>query len=248
MQHDVKRVRHEIKQRRLRVRSVSRITPKMIRIVFEGDGLDSFVSMAPDDHVKLFFPSDGGGTERRDYTPRHFDSTEHTLSIDFAVHDAGPATRWAVSAAPGDELIMAGPRGSMIIPPSYDWWLLVGDESALPAIGRRIEETAGGIKVISLAAITGPEEEQSFETKADLQALWVHRPAERADDPTPLITALKTLELPQGDGFVWIAAEAHVARAARDYMAGVRQHPATAMKAAGYWIKGLADAHEKFEN
>jgi hypothetical protein len=54
------------------------------------DGLSDFISLAPDDHVKLFFLVEAGGIERRDYTPRHFDQVARTLAIDFAVHDAGP--------------------------------------------------------------------------------------------------------------------------------------------------------------
>ena len=49
---------------------------------------------------------------------------QDTLEIDFAIHDAGPATRWAAQAKPGDTLALGGPRGSFIIPTTYDWHLL----------------------------------------------------------------------------------------------------------------------------
>ena len=55
----VRRVRHETRLRLLQVREVSRITPKMVRIVVGGDELAGFVSAAHDDHVKLFFPQPG---------------------------------------------------------------------------------------------------------------------------------------------------------------------------------------------
>ncbi|HMR30567.1 MAG TPA: siderophore-interacting protein [Geminicoccaceae bacterium] len=242
--HRITRHRHEIRWRRLTVKQKTRITPGMIRILLEGEDLADFVSLAPDDHVKLSIET-GGEPERRDYTPRHFDPAARTLAIDFAVHDAGPATQWAIDAAPGEVLEIGGPRGSAVVSPTFDWWLLVGDETALPAIGRRIEELPEGTAVVSVVAVTDEREQQAFATRARHEAIWVHRPLDRADDPAPLLAALRGIALPAGDGFVWIAAEARVARAVRDELVGSRGHPMAWTKAAGYWRKGVADAHDK---
>lgn len=247
MDHPITRHRHELKRRALTIREKTRITPHMIRILFEGADLEDFVSLAPDDHVKLIIPTKTGEAERRDYTPRRFDRAARTLTIDFAVHEAGPATRWAIEATPGDRLDIGGPRGSLVVEPSFDWWLLVGDETALPAIGRRIEELPAGAHVTSVVAVTDSKEEQSFTTAARHEAIWVHRPSDRADDPAPLLAALQARPLPKGDGFLWIAAEARVARAVREYLVNVCGHPLAWTKAAGYWLKGIADAHEKLE-
>lgn len=245
MDHQITRHRHELKFRKLTVKETSRLTPNMLRILFAGDDLADFVSLGADDHVKLFIPTAAGETERRDYTPRRFDREARTLAVDFAIHDAGPATLWALQARPGDTLEVGGPRGSMVVPPSFAWWLLVGDETALPAIGRRIEELPAGTRVISVVAIADDGDRQSFATAADHQAVWVRRPLERADDPAPVVAALAQLSLPQGDGFAWIAAEARVARAARDHLVNERGHPLQWTRAAGYWRKGVADADEK---
>ncbi len=247
MTHHITRHRHELKFRDLTVKEILRVTPNMIRILLGGDDLADFVSLGADDHVKLFIPNEAGEPERRDYTPRYFDREKRLLAIDFAVHEAGPATRWALDAKPGDGLRIGGPRGSLVVPPSFDWWLLVGDETALPAIGRRIEEAPAGTRMISVAAVADSRDEQVFDTKADLQTIWVHRPLDRADDPAPLLEALRALTLPEGDGFVWIAAEAAVARAARACLVEERGHPLAWTKAAGYWVKGVADAHEKLD-
>lgn len=136
MQHQVLRVRHETKRRRLTVREVARVTPGMIRVVLADPSLADFVSAGFDDHVKLFFPSEGE-PERRDYTPRAFDAAAGTLTVDFMLHDAGPATRWAADARPGDTIEIGGPRGSVVVSDSFDWWLLVGDETALGGINAK---------------------------------------------------------------------------------------------------------------
>ncbi len=247
MQHQIIRIRHEVKRRRLTVRETLPITTGMLRVVLEGDDLADFVSSAPDDHVKLFIPAGEGAAARRDFTPRRFDPEACTLAIDFALHDGGPATNWAMAAQPGDTIEVGGPRGSVVVPMTFAWWLLVADETGLPALGRRLEEMPGGVRVTSLVAVAGPGEEQAFRTEADHRALWVHRPLDRADDPGPLLAVLETLDLPSGDGFVWTAAEARVARAVRDHICGTRGHPSAWTRMSGYWVKGQADAQEKFE-
>jgi NADPH-dependent ferric siderophore reductase len=195
----------------------------------------------PDDHVKLLFPGEFGEAIRRDYTPRFYSPKTQQLTIDFALHDGGPATEWAMAAEVGDTLEIAGPRGSAIVPASFDWWLLIGDETALPAIGRRIEELAPGTLVTSLGLVTGAEEEKVFDTRATLTPLWVHRPARAADDANP---ALAVLDFPPGDGFIWIAAEARVACRLRDYVVEGHGHAIAWTKASGYWLKGEADADD----
>jgi NADPH-dependent ferric siderophore reductase len=245
VEHQITRHRLEPRRRSLTVKETTRITPNMIRILFEGADLEDFVSMGPDDHVKLFIPSETGEVERRDYTPRHFDRDACTLVIDFAVHDAGPATRWAIEAEPGDKLEIGGPRGSAVVSPTFDWWLLIGDETALPAIGRRIEEMPSGTRVISVVAVADEAEEQIFDSAARHEPVWIHRSLDRADDPAPLLSTLRTMPLPNGDGFVWIAAEGRVARALRNYVVESCGHPLAWTKAAGYWLKGVADAHDK---
>jgi NADPH-dependent ferric siderophore reductase len=122
----------------------------MLRLTLAGAELTGFTSLSPDDHVKVVVPAEAGSTERRDYTPRRFDAQTHELAIDFALHDGGPVTTWARHARPGDPAEIGGPRGSMRVPHDFDWWLLIGDETALPAIGRRIEELPERTPVTSI--------------------------------------------------------------------------------------------------
>lgn len=247
MDQIITRHRHELKRRTLTVTKTHRITPNMIRIVLHSDDLGDFISLGPDDHVKLFFDGNGDKPEMRDYTPRAFDNAARTLTLDFAVHGEGPATQWAERAVPGDRLNIGGPRGSAVVAPVFDWYLLIGDETALPAIGRWIEEMPAGTQVISLAAIASEAEQQVFETPARHQAIWVHRPLSDGADPAALMRGLRALTLPEGKGFIWIAAEAGVARAARDHVQSELGHPKEWLKASGYWLLGATDAHQSLD-
>ncbi|EJT05251.1 siderophore-interacting protein [Rhizobium sp. CCGE 510] len=240
----IERVRHDTRRRTLTAESVVDITPGMRRITLTGDDLADFISLAPDDHIKIFLPADDGGEERRDYTPRRYDNAGRKLTIDFALHEAGPVTRWAIGARPGDRLEIGGPRGSAVISKAVTRWLLIGDETALPAIGRRIEESPSETLITTVAAVTGPLEEQTFDTSAELHVHWAHRPLSQATDATALLKLLRAVDI-QPETFIWVAAEASVTRDIRAHLLE-RGCPLGWIKASGYWVFGKADTTEKF--
>lgn len=248
LRHQISRVRRETRRRRITVTAVERLTPKMQRLCFASPDLHDFSSLAPDDHIKLFLPDptgpDPAGVCMRDYTPRRFDPAQGTLTIDFALHDAGPATAWALAAQVGDRLEIGGPRGSNVVADDFDWYLLIGDETALPAIGRRLEELRPGVPVTSLVAIDSDAERQSITTPAAWTPHWIARSG--SGDATLLGAALPAA-LPPGDGYVWIAAEAQVARALRTHILALG-HPKLWLKAAGYWARGTAAIHETIQD
>ena len=234
------KVRHEPKVRSLTVRRVERITPAMVRVVLVGRDLDDFASSGFDDHIKIIVPTERG-TEARDYTPRRFDPSSRELTIDFAVHEAGPATAWATRAKAGDRLDVAGPKK----PPEHvRRWLLIGDETALPAIGRFIEEADNDTDITSVIAVASAKEEQRFRSRARVTTLWAHRPLAEADRPGAIVERLHDIVVAP-DTFVWIAAEARVARHLRCYLSEFHDQPVGWMKAGGYWVRGQSDAHER---
>lgn len=237
----VTRMRHDLVRRTLTVSAVERLTPLMIRLTVEGPELEGFVSGAFDDHMKLVVPDAEGNEVRRDYTPRRYDGGK--LLLDVVDHPGGPAADWARAVAVGDPVRIGGPRGSSVIGGDIAGWVLIGDETALPAIGRKIEELPADMPVTSLVAVPGPADEQRFDTAARHEARWIHRPLAQATDPQVFLDALPGLELPP-QTFVWVAAEAQVARAIRAALLH-RGHPKQWIKAAGYWAAGEADTSVK---
>jgi NADPH-dependent ferric siderophore reductase len=257
---EIRRVRHEVKQRRLQVDKITAITPKMLRITLAGAELAGFTSLGFDDHIKLFFPKEPmiekqpvPGSEpaerppMRDYTPR-YDAAAGVLHVDFAIHDAGPATDWALQARVGDSLSIGGPRGSAIIPLEFDWYLFIGDETALPAIGRRLEELPAGSHAVVIVEVEDAAEEQSFTSKAKLRIHWVHRHGAPAGSGDALSAALRTSEFLPGDCFAWAAAESNVARALRRVLIDERGVNRSWVKAAGYWKRGAAAVHDTIDD
>lgn len=237
----VQRVRHELKRRTLTVLRNIAVSPHVRSVTFSGDELSDFVSLSFDDHVKLFLPSDEGAAPlMRDYTPRHFNVAARELSIEFALHGEGPAARWAEQAQPGQTLQIGGPRGSFIIPADLDWHLLVGDESALPAIARRLEELPAGAPVTAIVQVADLADRRALTTVAQLQLHWVASAAEG-------LTTLRALHLPAGEGYAWCAGEAAAMAAVRQVLVnelGVARH---AVRAAAYWKRGAVAHHENLE-
>lgn len=230
----VQRVRHELKKRTLQVQRVERLSPLFQRVTLTGESLADFVSAAHDDHVKIMLPDATGETVMREYTPRHFDTSARTLVLDFALHGEGPAASWAAQAAVGQTLTVAGPRGSFVVANDFDWYVLVGDETALPAIARRLEELPAGCRaIVRLALADAADRALLPPTAATLDLGWV-------DTAEALVDAARAIILPPGEGYVWCGAEGAVAAALRDVMVDEKGHDPKLIRSAAYWKRGAA--------
>ncbi|CAN5278543.1 siderophore-interacting protein [soil metagenome] len=236
----VQRVRHEIKRRELTVARVEAISPHFRRIVFTGESLADFVSASFDDHVKFMLNAGTEAAVMRDYSPGHHDAARRELTLEFALHGDGPAANWAAQAAPGQQVTVAGPRGSFVIPVDYEWHLLAGDETALPAITRRLGELPAGARAIVVVALGDAADRREFESAADLSVQWV------AGDQA-LIDAVRALELPAGEGYAWCAGEAATMATLRRVLVEEKGHDRHAIRAAAYWKRGAIAHHENIE-
>lgn len=245
----IHRVTHEIKRRRLEVLRVVDLTPRMRRITVGGPELAGFVSLGSDDHVKLLFPQnaaeqaaletlvlgagkdDGPKPAMRDYTPRRYDLDTLELDIDFVLHGDGPASTWAEQAQPGQFLHIGGPRGSMIVPDMFDSYLLIGDETAIPAIARRLEGLAANRRALVVIEVENGAEQQKLESPAQVNVIWVLREGGRNN----LLTTVKELQVPEGDLYAWVATESKVSRQIRRVLLDEHGLNDQFVKAAGYW-------------
>jgi len=260
----VQRVRHTLKARLLQVRHVAAISQNLVRITLTGE-LDDFTSASFDDHVKVFLPDGDAlpviptigpngpsypeGVQRptmRDYTPRNYRAESNELDIDFVLHDHGPAGLWASQAKPGQHLGIAGPRGSFVIPDNFEWHLLIGDETALPAIARRLEELPSGTRVIALIEISAPEHRIALDTATDATIQWVEHASESAE--SLLVQAVRDTPLPEGEGFIWAAGESSVVKAVRHHLVAERGVDKARIRASSYWRRGDVGSHEVIED
>ncbi|GLC95885.1 siderophore-interacting protein [Cupriavidus sp. TA19] len=262
----VQRVRHPLKMRLLQVVRTTQVTPQLLRVTLGGAELEDFVSASFDDHVKLFFPVDGAdkpvlpqvgpdgisfpeGQPRpaaRDYTPRRYDAAAQELDIEFVLHGDGPASTWAAQARPGQYLGVGGPRGSFVVPADFDWHLLIGDDTALPAVGRRLEELGADSRAIVVMEVGDETAQIALPSRADVEVHWLHRGD--APEGSLLEGALRRVTLPQGEGYVWAAGEAAAMKAVRWYLVGERGIDKKRIRASAYWKRGDAAVHETLDD
>ena len=264
--HTIERLRHELKLRVLTVVRTENLTAHMRRITLAGSDLEGFVSPAHDDHVKLFFPApgdtqpvlptlgkganpieyaEGARPVARNYTPRSYDAVKGELEIDFVLHGDGPASGWAAQAAVGHTLGVGGPRGSMVVPLDFDWYVLVGDQTALPAIARRLEQLPAGARAIAVIETVDDGEQLALESGAQVELHWVGRNGRQG---ALLLEELQGIALPQeGDGYVWVACEHAQVQGLRGHFidAGV---PKAHLHVASYWKHGIAEHHERHDD
>ncbi|MEB6377635.1 siderophore-interacting protein [Leclercia adecarboxylata] len=109
------------------------LSPSMLRCVFKGDDVRHMKTDAPDQRIKLLFPSLNGTPSAltsegcwweqlrslpedirpvpRTYTLRRVDVEASEMEVEFVMHGTeGPASAWAMGAQPGDELQIVAPN------------------------------------------------------------------------------------------------------------------------------------------
>jgi NADPH-dependent ferric siderophore reductase len=238
------------------VRRTERVTPHMIRVVLS---CDEFVDNDTTDHyVKLLFlqpgveypdPLDMGAVREqlpsehwptmRTYTVRSWDDAAKELTIDFVHHgDEGIAGPWAATAQPGDKLWFNGPGGAYSPQESAAWHLLVGDESALPAIGAAIEALPPGAHAKVFLEVEDETEEQKFSGSGDVELTWLHRTVRGGERGDGLVEAVEALEFPPGEVQAFVHGEAGFVLRLRRHLFADRGLAREQVSLSGYWRLG----------
>ena len=252
--HENRLVRHTPRMHALQVLHSERLTPNMQRLVLGGDALEGFDSPVADDHMTVFFPNADGAfvlpelttagprwpnvgapSPTRDFTPRAYDAQTGELVIDFVLHGNGVAASWAANAQPGDALMVAGPRVSHLLADSYDAYVLIGDETALPTIARHLEMLPEHAHAAVFIEVPDADDRQPLPSAAQVRVSWLERNGFDAASSTLLEDALVDLEEPDGDAFYWIGCESRRARMMRKFIEGHLGVPKDWIRATGYW-------------
>ena len=249
------RIRREpSRYRRVVVRSINALTPHMLRIVLGGDELDGFSIAAPASSVRLLLPPpgstelvmvtwtgnqfelpDGSRPPIRTFTPRHFDADSNELTLDVVLHDHGAATDWARAAAPGDEVAVSGPGRSDDLHPDARSHLLVGDESAMPAIAQLLEWIPADRTVDAHIEIRSADARIALPQRSNTTVTW-HEAADAAAPGDAMTDALMAVTDLADD--IWVAGEAAAVQRLRKYLFDERGRDRSGVTARGYWKMG----------
>lgn len=241
----------------------------MRRVVFGGEGFDSFIAgdnAYTDKYVKLVFLADGFDYPEpldldvvresmpqeawpvlRTYTIRWTDVQSREVAIDFVVHGAGAdggeglAGPWAAHAQPGDVLHLRGPSGAYAPGPDADWHLFVGDEAALPAIAASLESLPIGARAVAFIEVDGLADEVDIVTVADLELHWLHRGDATAGSTTLLDEAVRGWKWRPGRVHAFVHGESALLKSVRPYLLNEREVPRADISVSGYWRRGSTE-------
>ncbi|MEZ5190871.1 MAG: siderophore-interacting protein [Schumannella sp.] len=244
------------------------VTPHLVRVTIGGDDLRRFEYRGFDQWFRLAVPVrdthprfdnlpdrfDMGGYLRylalpkhtrpviRNYTVRGFrpdGAHGPELDIDFVVHGAdGIAAPWAASAEAGDEVAFidqgCGWRGETAEPV-----LLIGDESALPAVAGILRDLPRDVTGTAIIELFDAADRQEIEGPAGVDVLWVTRSPDDAPG-TEALAVLRDLVSIPADVTAFAAGESGLATGARRHLVGERGIPKSQVTFCGYWKAGKA--------
>ncbi|MEV6521422.1 SIP domain-containing protein [Longispora sp. NPDC051575] len=250
--------------RELTVLRVTDVHPGLRRITLGGaqlrafhrDGLDlpALRTEGFDDHVKFFFTAPGEDhpvlpTQNvshldwpadarpigKDYTPRRYDPEAGEIDFEFVRHGWGHAATWAERAAPGQTAWIAGPKMSHSHPAGVDWILALGDETALPAIARWLEEMPADTVARVFVEVADASHRQDLPTRAAAEITWLYRDGAPAGTTDLLERAVRGMDWLPGAVFVWAAGEAGTLKGVRRHLKVDREVPRDHTDITGYW-------------
>jgi NADPH-dependent ferric siderophore reductase len=243
--------------RRVQVRAVESRAPRLIRVVLGGrelvgmpvpEAAASVRLLLPHPGAELVIPKwtgnefllpDGRRPVLRTFTPWRTNTDDDTLAIDVVLHGAesgwvGAAADWAARAEAGMPCALSGPgRGSAPALDATDY-LLLGDESAVPAIEQvlAVLPTAARARVVVEVA----HDDGHLALPGDVE--WRRRPA--GDPPgAALVEAAHRADLAD-DTRVWAAGEAAAMQRIRRHLFEDRRVARTRTTVRGYWKTGTA--------
>lgn len=259
--------------RTLEVLRTAQLSPGMRRVTLGGAELAGFQDGYSGPNVKVFVPREDqdrpalpqldSGTGRyvwpelpqrptmRTYTVRRYDAERGELDIDFVLHgDSGVAATWARDARAGDHLGVMGPGGKTCRRPA-GWYLLAGDETALPAVSSLVEalpDTAQGQVFLEIA---DESEQQPVDCPPGITWTWLRRDGAAPGHCRALPDAVRAVDIPAGaDVSAWVAGESGLVRDMRRHLRGDRGLGADSVLAIGYWKRGMPEPeyHDKYNH
>jgi NADPH-dependent ferric siderophore reductase len=190
---------------RAAVAAIRKLSSGFVRVSLTCDDFETFGTERLDQRIKLVFPlADGSfspleagdwyGQWRalpehrrnplRTYTVRAVFPQERRVDVDFVVHgDGGVASGWLRTAAVGDELVVIGPDA--LSPHSgvgIDWrpgtatdLLLVGDETAAPAIAAILEALPPNRRAHAFIEVPAEEDALPLVVGPNVEVSWIAR-------------------------------------------------------------------------
>lgn len=178
------------------------------------------------------------------YTVRRWHPERHELEALMVLHEdhgagaGGHASRWAARARVGDRVAIWGPRTAYDPPADTEHWVLVADETGLPAVAAVIEQLPDGATADVLAEVGSAAEHQDLPARAGVNVTWLHRDGAPAGTTTLLPDAVRALPPFERPTYVWGGGESKAMTAARRHVRDERGLGRAQVSLVAYWRHG----------
>jgi NADPH-dependent ferric siderophore reductase len=237
--------------------AVDDVHPHLRRITFGGPGLATFRPLGPDTFLYVLLPPPGRTELTIDesfswdafadmpeedrpvgayYTLRRWDPAAKRIEALFVLHgDEGPASAWASRAAIGDPAALWGPRSAFEPPAGTDRYLLVADETGLPAVAAILDALPDDAPVHVVAEVADAGSRQELAVRPSVTTTWLHRDGADAGTTTLLVEAVRTLPGPTPTTYVWGGGESRAMTAVRKLVRHERGLRREQVSLVGYW-------------
>ncbi|MCD2498484.1 siderophore-interacting protein [Microbacterium nymphoidis] len=188
----------------------------------------------------------------RTYTPAAIRPEDRELDVDVFIHEpAGPASRWALTCRAGDALVITGPDiragytgyGIHYTPPMRpETIVLVGDESAIPAMRNILTEIPDGTRAQVFVDVRNPADNLLPSPSPALRIEVVDRVTSEHDG---LEAAIRAWGQDEGAEWVrtpasyaWIAGEKNATTSIRRYLTAELGIDRRQVAFLAYWNSG----------
>jgi NADPH-dependent ferric siderophore reductase len=232
------------------------LTPRLVRVTLAGPELADLVVDAPAASVRLLLPApgaravvlpvwngnefrfdDGRRPPIRTLTPWQVRGDELELGV--VVHGRGQASQWAASAATGDLVAVSGPGRGYAIDPDATAFVVLGDETAIPAIAQLLEALPAGADVVVDIEVAAADAELDLPRHPGASVAW--HLAREGDPPGDRLLAALVARPALTDGVaVWAAGEAAAMQRIRRHLFETRGLSRRQATVRGYWKHGRA--------
>ncbi len=172
------------------------------------------------------------------------------IDVDFVLHGsaadgtAGPASRWAETCAPGENVLIIDEGLTFNPQRGTDRVLLVGDETALPAIASICASLPADATGIAIIETPSEEDALEFPHPSGVDVVWIVRPHDESPG-TLALDRVRGLALPEAPFHAYAAGEQSLASGVRKLLVGERGVDKNAVSFCGYWKIGAASPSSK---
>lgn len=246
----------------LQVRRREFLTPGFVCVTLGGPALRDFVVAGDDQAVRLFFPREGQSALRmptvsneawiaqlmlipkatrpwvRNLTVRRVRPADGEIDIEFALHDDAPLSNWVRRVAPGDSAGIFDMGTMYRLPEHARGQVLVGDETALPAILSILDGTPPTLPSEVFLEVAAAADIRPVAVPEGSRIHWFSRDGEDLRPGSLVLDAVREAALPSDRRYVWAAGESQLATRVRRHLVNNRGMAKQDISFFGYWRLG----------